>query len=427
MQYVTMKKRNLEATTESEDSHERLLGDKSNATGFIPMLPMHNDTILFLKGQAEMILHKSLPQLVDSHEKYIKSGNNLLDVTRKEIIRMLGELSRTYDALGEIYQSEKKSKLEKYDMFLVWIKRKHDINQDINEIIDSSPEGETYSSLLKESKELSYEIDRMERELLHLRKKRKLVNQQLLETKSLLDIKLNKHYNELETLEQKEVSLKKLKTQITSLDTLISKTADTQLMFDQAEAYFTDIFEVIKKMENSIQTFINESKLDNIGHVLSTNRDYLIERYAAIVKIEMPGIAIIMKNEIKAIEKAMSILNINFVAYNFDSSSKDFALSQLKLSEDSTEYYPSIPASNTPPSDSNKRFNSTSKSKTLAGSPPPVITAATTTTTTTTATTTAASKPSKSNLNIMGFKSAKVNKYNQLLNEIKSSKGEKTD
>lgn len=422
--------------------------DRELNTGFIPMSSNHIDPIQFLKNQEYVLLFDKIPKLTTLHEKYTQSGDNQLASTRAAITQILKELNNSYEALNEIYISEKYSKLSKYQLFIDWINKRSQINGTIEDITSESSEGQTYKLLLKKSRQIDADIDELEGKLSDLKIKKQLIHHQLLETKSLLDIKLNIHNDDLENLIQlenneinllfKEKQIRSnnfadnevsdiLKSQINSLDSLIDQTLESKLKFEQSFNYLSDIFQTLNKMENSINTFIQESKVDQLEPILVTNRSYLHSRLKEIDELNFKYVEIIINNEIKAIEKAMKILNISIPILEVNKKDKDQnnksndnKSSSINPSPDSTDYYHSSSLDNI--SLQLGTNNGNNKQNSLSTSPPNISTKSSTTVTTTTNITT--------NITGIGFKSnnnSKGNKYNLLLNEIKNSKGEKTD
>jgi hypothetical protein len=405
---------------------------ESQENAYIPMLPIHNDPVRFLKNQEDVLLLDRFPKLTLSHKKYLQLGDGHLAYTRSEIIHLLKELSNNYEALGEIYVSEKYSKLSKYELFNDWISKKSDINNKIEEIISKSSEGQTYKSLMKKSQHLDDEIDKLEKQLIIAKNKKKLVNQQIMETKSLMDIKLNVHNADLENIIQneeteillmfKEKQIKSdkytdvevssnLKLQMESLDLLIDQTLESKLKFEQAFNYLADIFDTLNKMETSISTFLQESKIEQIEPILLSNRIYLRSRLNQAKELNFSIVEKIIDNEIKAIEKAMSILNIT-IPEDEISGTGQVDPSSLNFSNDSIDYHHHSSSDNFSIVNPSKQALQLGNAKAASLSTSPPIT--------TTVTTTA-------NVGGMGFKTDKINKYNLLLNEIKNTKCDKTE
>lgn len=415
-------------------------GHASNS--YIPMLLIHSDPVRFLKREGEALLQNELPKLTELHKQYLQSGDTLLGSVRIELLQLLGQITNNYNALNEIYFSEKNSKKSKLALFNAWIDRKSAINNTIKDILENSPEGQTYTSLLIKSDKIADRIKELENELASLKKTKRLVDHQVLETKSLLDIKLNQSNDSLELLENqekeeitllfKEKQIKSdgcsdidvsnaLKSQINDLDTIITSTSRSELRFKEFGIYLNDIFNTLDQMEESIRVFLQESKLDKIEPILVSNRNYLIDRIKLIKRLDMSFAHQIVTDELKAIEKAMSLLNMGIS--QSDPQADDF----LHLSNDSLDYYQNVPAELSSTDDSNKislhlssndcAHSNHNNNHSISVSPPKVTTATTTT-----------------NINIQGFKSnnttttkSKGNKYNLVLSEIKNAKGDKTD
>lgn len=414
-------------------------------TAFIPMLPIHNDPVQFLKNQENVLLHDRLPKLIELHRRCLQSGDKHLATARKEIVMSIQELNKNYEALNEIYLSEKYSKLDKYGMFVDWIKNKSSVNSKIAAITNNSNEGQTYKSLLHKSDQITDKINSLEKELQNLKNQKKLICHQLLETKSLLEIKLNIYNDELDTVTQKEKTeidlmfkeaqirsnkysdvevSENLKSQINSLDILIDTSSSMQSKFEQSQAYLWDIFDTLDKMENSVKTFIEESKTEQLEPLLLSNRTYLMERLSQCKSLHLTDAEVIITNELKAIEKALSILNIDIPESSIGKENDHAAeVSSLNISGDSTEYYPIVSSlDNISMVSSNKQsLQISNKQKSLSISPPATFVNVTPTMATTATTTANAAKIG------LGAVSNKTSKYDNLVKGIKISKGGKAE
>lgn len=422
---------------------------QSSGTSYIPMLPIHNDPIQFLRNQEMALLEGRLPKLVDHHQKCLQSGDKNLIDSRMEILRLMQELVQSYDALNEIYLSEKYSKLAKYEMFVDWMDKKSGIANEINVITNNSHEGQTYKTLLVKSDQLSNQISKLESELKTLKNQKRLISHQILETKSLLDIKLNGLNDDLETLNEtekleidlmfkekqirsdslsdKEVS-DSLNSHINSLNLLINTTSETRSKFDQSKAYLSDVFDTLQKMEKSIKVFIQEMKTDNLGPLLLSNRDYLVNRLSEVKQLGLRNIETIIINELKAIEKALTILKIDIPKSPMpdrdngkDRFHESTSSNVSKETNESSDYYPNMSSFDNISIVSSNRQSlhiSNNKQNSVSASPPKVSE------TTTIAVGSSNTNPGNSNL---GFFSNKNPKYKNLMNGIKNSKGEKTD
>lgn len=411
---------------------------------FIPMLPIHNDPVQFLKNQENMLLHDRLPRLIELHSRYLHSGDKHLATARREIVLSIQELNQNCEALGEIYLSEKYSKLGKYETFIDWINKKSSVKEKIADITNNSNEGQTYKSLLLKSDQVTNKINRLEQELKILKNQRKLISHQLLETKSLLEIKLNIHNDELEALDQKEKTeidlmfkedqirsnkctdvevSDNLKSQISMLDLLIDKSSDMQSKFEQSQAYLSDIFDNLEKMETSVKTFIEEMKTDQLEPLLISNREYLLERLSQSKALHLADVEVIITNEMKAIEKALSILNIDIPEATASKENDHIAdVNSLNVSGDSTEYYLNVNSlDNVSLVSSNKQsLQINNKQKPISNSPPATFVNVTPTLATT-VTTANATKLG------LGQISNKSSKYDNLVKGIKYSKGGKAE
>lgn len=411
---------------------------------FIPILPIHNDPVQFLKNQENILLHDRLPRLIELHSRYLQSGDKHLASARREIVLSIQELNQNYEALSEIYLSEKYSKLGKYETFIDWINKKSSVKEKITDITKNSNEGQTYKSLLLKSNQVTDKINKLEQELKNLKNQKKLISHQLLETKSLLEIKLNIHSDELEALDQKErveidLMFKEnqirsnklsdvevsdnLKSQINSLDMLIDSSSGMQSKFEQSQAYLSDIFDTLEKMESSIKVFIEEMKTDQLEPLLISNREYLLERLSQSKTLHLSDVEVIIANELKAIEKALSILNIEIPEVAASKENDHTAdVNSLNISGDSTEYYPNINSlDNVSLVSSNKQsLQINNKQKQLSISPPATFVNMTPTLATT-ATTANATKLG------LGQISSKSSKYDNLVKGFKYSKGGKAE
>lgn len=414
----------------NNDDIDNKMEDNTNNQEYIPMLPIHNDPIQFLKNQQNLLLYDKLPNLIQLHSKYLQSGDNHLLNTRKEILNSISELDKSLDALNEIYLSEKNSKSNKYNLFNNWIVKKSNLNDKIIDIKNNSDEGKTLKSLNSKSIKISDKIIKLENELKLLKLQKKLINHQVLETQSLLDIKLNNLNNDLDSLinnENIEINLlfkenqinsinlsdvevtENLKNQISSIDNLINNSKNLKLKFSQSKIYLSDIFDTLNKMEISIKNLINESKSDKLGPLLLSNRSYLLERLNQIKLLQFNDIEIIILNELIAIEKALSILNIDLPIIN---SNDDINI--LNISNDSTDYYTNSNSFDNLSIISNKQslqFNNK-----ISVSPPKAQLF----------TTTASTNISKFTDDSNNFNN-RTSKYDNLIKGIKLSKGDKVE
>lgn len=425
--------------TDSTDKFsETQLVENTTDNAFIPMLPIHNDPVHFLKNQETYLLHDRLPNLITMHSMYLQNGDSNLSSNRQQILNSLNDLSKNYEALNEIYFSEKYSKLSKYELFIDWINKKSNINNKIDQITNDSSEGQTYKTLLSKSNQITSRIAMLEEELKILKNQNKLISHQLLETKSLLDIKLNMHNDELENLERKEKTeidlmfkenqirsnkysdvevSDNLKIQINALDSLIDNSTNMKEQFEKSEAYLSDVFDTLDKMEKSIQLFIEANKTDRLESLLTSSRLYLLERLKQAQYLQLNDVTTIITDEIRTIEKAMVLLNIEFTESSIlkDNSDNTDDINSLNLSNDSTDYYPNISSMD------NISVASSNKQSLQVGKSPPQQSQNLFNATPTTATTTRNVSATKTTNKFAN------SKYDTLIKGIKISKGDKAE
>ena len=408
----------------------------------------HIDPVNFLISQQENLLGTVLPSLAKLYQKYSETGDKHLNSARKKVLDLIREVAQSYDALIEIYQSEKRSFEEKYHLFHDWMEKRNEIQRKISQIEVDSPEGKTYTSLLSVSEEVNNEIHTLEERLSLLRKKKKLINHQLLETKSLMDVKLNHHYNDLEILEGQEADeinhlfkekvinskslsdtqvTKKIKLQVGMFDSLVANVSDSKLRIEQANIYLSDIFHSLHNMEVSIKTLLQEGKIDQVSRQLLNTHAFLVERLNLLKHLKLTHIEAIVKNEVTAIERALAMLDIPVPDRNITVTAttpndkqeqlEDSNNNSPNLSGDSTEYHYVSSLDNISILNANKptiQFNKTSISRPGAAK------------TTTNATTTITATPTTSSKSTHKNKSRSL-KYDLILTEMKNAKGGKTD
>lgn len=432
MQYLT--------TDKHDNVHKSINTDQSNFESdganksYIPLQSIHNDAVLFLRNQESFLMNIKLHDLKKVHQKYLENGDKRLTETRNQILNIFNELNQNCIALNEIYISEKLSKKDKCNLFQEWIIRKSSLNQKMSKIINESDEGKTYKMLLEKSDKIDDRIEKLEFELQILKNQQKLISQQISETKSLLDIKLNIYNNDIEILsskenteielmnQEKQLTLKPssdsivfndLQTQVKGIEHLIHITEKAKIKYEESATYLTDIFKTLKQMEDALYIFIKENKTEQLETILKHNREYLIQRLNEIKPLKLMEIESIIKNELSALEKAMVILNIP--GSNFQHSPTPKYASSFDASNDSTEDYQNISSlDNISIVSSNKQTLQLLPNKIDKSSTAPPVTSV---------------NVSLNNNN----KSSKygvdttVSKYDQLINEIRNSKGDKTD
>lgn len=404
--------------------------DKSDSKNLInntvlPSTSRFHDLVLYLKNQENELINHKLQMLVNRHERYLTEGDRRLSENRVEIMTLIDTVSTGYDSLTEIYQSILNEKSLKYETYNNWEVQKTFLENTIHAIINESPEGCNYKELLETSAHMGQEIKQLEAKLSLLKQKKKLVDQQLLETNSLVDIKLNKYKDELDTLLNNEATETRLlfkekqlnseyltgnevelalEGDILKLKIIMDETSYKKIQFQGFESSLKDVFKTLSTMEYSMSVVLRENRSEQLQALLTSTRSYLIERLNSMKEYRIGICEKLVIDEIKAIEKGMNLLNIP-ILHDLNASRES------TLSSDSTEYY-NITESLLSQEEPKRKAISVSPPKTL-------FTEITATSTTATATATFANKP--------GFGSSKAKEYDNLIKEIKNAKGDKKD
>lgn len=392
--------------------------------------PAHAEPIIFLQRQQQILLYDRLPQLVKLHGQYLQSGDPKLSQTRNEILNLISEMNENFTAINELYSSEKYFSLNKYQQFRNWINDKSKLNDKISQITLNSKEGKMYTSLEENLIKLDNEIFNLEAQLKILKKKKKLLNVQFLETKSLLDIKLNSTNDELESLsimEKEEINLmfktqqidspnltdlevsSKLKQRLDFFDNLIKINLNSMDNFKNSSLYLSNIFTTLENMESTIQTFLLENNIPQLEKTLITSRIYLKDSIKDARSFNLSPIQTLILNELDAIEKAMKLLNIEIQP---DETEDLFEKTEPNIYNDNSDNH--YESSN----ENIQLVNATKQSlqiqNRISTSPPGITN------------TNAVVIPKSSIKKNLKFK-PDTNKYDLLLSEIKTSKGNKTD
>ncbi|VEU19970.1 DEKNAAC100492 [Brettanomyces naardenensis] len=311
----------------------------------VPYLDVFNDPLHFLNKQ-EASHKQRLQQLEGIHEKSLSSGSNNVNATRREILSILNDLSQGRQAMREIYtknSSEKKAELERLSERE---SKKKELLHTIAAIETNSSEGRTYKILLDKVGEVDTQIAELEAKLDNFKNQRRLISQELMETRSLLDAKVNAYVEVLKRLEISENSeiatllrndwpprnpisrasaIENLRLQIEAINDIVDSSKEEEARYRDSFIYLSDVFDMLMKLEKTLGTFIQEGKSDMIANALLNTRDYLLERLLECESFHMDLIKPIISGEYSTIVEALKLVGIE--------SSPEESFEEVKISD----------------------------------------------------------------------------------------------
>lgn len=356
----------LSKQSQQENNSKDDATDMSWDTILPPSCRFH-DLVLYLEEQEHEIINLKLQNLARNYETFLIKGDAKLSEARNDIFNVVTSLCTGVDSLQEIYQSVLNGKLEKYDLYNEWEAERENIEGEINRIIEDSVEGRNYQSLISESRNMELKIRELEEKLLILKQKKKLIDHQVLETKSLLDIKLNKLKDKLNNLledEKSETALlfkekqilfesskdsdvkKALKLDIERINTILQDLSERKSNFEGFRICLKDVFDTLNNVEASMCNLIREEKSEHLEQLLVSTRIHLFERLDLIKKYHVPYGEKLIKDEISAIEKGIELLHsAEKVKLSRSPESKDMNYATVNSNVHQTEITKLLPSS----------------------------------------------------------------------------------
>ncbi|TID30356.1 hypothetical protein CANINC_001058 [Pichia inconspicua] len=313
---------------QSKDFNEANL-DSTWGTILPPSSRFH-DLVLYLQEQEQEIISSKLDGLVKEHETFLINGDVRLNQTRNNIFNAVTSLCTGVDSMQEIFQSLLNGKLEKYNLFNDWEFKRQNIESEVRNICQDSIEGKNYQSLLAESRSMELDIKRLEEKLHSLKAKKNLIDRQVQESKSLVDIKLNKFKDKLNSLlleEETEVSLlfqekqissdslqdtdvkKALEADIEKIKPFLHELSDKKTQVEKLKICLKDVFDTLSSTESTMFILLKEEKTEQLDRLLNSTRMHLLEILNLVQKCYVPYSDKLVSNEISAIEKGINLIH----------------------------------------------------------------------------------------------------------------------
>ncbi|GMG54810.1 unnamed protein product [Ambrosiozyma monospora] len=296
----------------------------------LPSLGTIDDPLHFLKNQ-EILLLNSLQKLIKNHHTYLAKGDKRLLKNRRRILDSFYQLYQIHQSMKELYNSDKYSKLNLLKEFQARANRKAKIQKRIHDIQSNTDEGKTYQLLYNESVSVESEIVKLEARLKDLKNRQRVVNRQLMENKSMLDVRLNGYRGSLQEIEAKEKVelnyllndrllsvpatadskevISNLKLQVSALNDLTKSAKSNEDSFNQSFHYLSDMFENLIKLESDIKQFVKENRADLIQSNLTKSKGLLAERIEQLTDPTLSPVRKILSDEFSTISKALRIIS----------------------------------------------------------------------------------------------------------------------
>ncbi|KAG7775884.1 hypothetical protein KL930_001706 [Ogataea haglerorum] len=293
----------------------------------VPSMGLVDDPLHYLKNQ-EIVVTSRLLATIDKHRASLQKGSRRVGRTRELLLNLFSELNQISQAMKEIYTTEQHNKIAVLTDFEHWEAKRTKIVDRIDEIENRTSEGAAYKSLLAESDRIGTEIEQLEHKLRALRAKQKQVNQQLRESKSLLDIKLNAYYESLSQIEAQEFNeiekllpvkggdkqlnpasiIENYSLQLRALADMVHTAEARELSFHECCVYLEDVFGTLGSLEAALQKIIADTvpeKTELLLKELAAARRTLEQRRQQAAQSKLGFIEAIIGDEITAIENAV--------------------------------------------------------------------------------------------------------------------------
>ncbi|KAG7698044.1 hypothetical protein KL915_001761 [Ogataea haglerorum] len=293
----------------------------------VPSMGLVDDPLHYLKNQ-EIVVTSRLLATIDKHRASLQKGSRRVGRTRELLLNLFSELNQISQAMKEIYTTEQHNKIAVLTDFEHWEAKRTKIVDRIDEIENRTSEGAAYKSLLAESDRIGTEIEQLEHKLRALRAKQKQVNQQLRESKSLLDIKLNAYYESLSQIEAQEFNeiekllpvkggdkqlnpasiIENYSLQLRALADMVHTAEARELSFHECCVYLEDVFGTLGSLEAALQRIIADTvpeKTELLLKELAAARRTLEQRKQQAAQSKLGFIEAIIGDEITAIENAV--------------------------------------------------------------------------------------------------------------------------
>ncbi|ODV84732.1 hypothetical protein CANARDRAFT_28878 [[Candida] arabinofermentans NRRL YB-2248] len=331
---------NLKADDRLDSSRQALQSENRQVSGLfqemplIPSMGLVDDPLHFLKNR-EIILLDKLNLLIQKHRSSLISGSKKVYNIRTRLLDIFVQMNQVYQAMKEIYTTEKLTKLSIHHSFSKWEDKRIKLLKKIDEIENGTSEGITYKKLLSESNTINNEIIELEEKLKTMKRKQKFIDQQLKESKSLLDVRLNSYYEtlsqvesiefqEMESLQstrtlQKQLNptaiIENLDLQLDALNDMVKVSNLKELNLKETSIYLSDVFDNLSRLEENLKLILSDTSnsSENKAEILLKNlRDiefYMEDRLAQISSLNFDFVKIILVDELNAVKRAISILS----------------------------------------------------------------------------------------------------------------------
>ncbi|KAG7910514.1 hypothetical protein KL907_001405 [Ogataea polymorpha] len=321
----TVPSEELEMSTSSFSPHSNL--HAAQEAPLVPSMGLVDDPLHYLKNQ-EIVVTARLLATIDKHRTSLHKGSRRVGRTRETLLHLFSELSQINQAMKEIYTTEQHNKSAVLTNFEHWEAKRTKIVDRIDEIENRTSEGAAYKTLLAESDRIGKEIEQLEHKLRALRTKQKQVNQQLRESKSLLDIKLNAYYESLSQIEAQEFNeiekllpvkgadkqlnpasiIENYNLQLRALADMVHAAEAKEVSFHECCVYLEDVFESLGSLEAALQKIIADTvpeKTELLLKELAAALRTLQQRKQQAAQSKLGYIEAIIGDEITAIENAV--------------------------------------------------------------------------------------------------------------------------
>ncbi|QPG76387.1 hypothetical protein FOA43_003776 [Brettanomyces nanus] len=307
-----------------------MMNKNSSSHVEIPYLDMFNDPLHFLQKQ-EKDQKLLLEQLEKTHRDSLSAGSKNVNTIRLKLLSTLNSLSQGCQAMREIYTSDSSEKSDKINKLSLWEGRKKEILQRVADIERNSSTGKSYRLLLDKMNETDNEVLSLESKLAILKNKRKLIGRELMEAKSLLDVKVNSYIETLKQLETKKIKkitelqvdgslpqgqmstaavIENMQLQVEAVNDMVETSHEQETKCHDSYVYLSDVFDTLIKSEESLGTFIHENRPDLIKSELLNIKCYLSERLEECGRLHMTLIKSVIQDEYSTIVEALRMIGI---------------------------------------------------------------------------------------------------------------------